>query len=68
MTQRNDDNENNSVGSDSPEVLLETSIKSVQSRTSSPNEDPVTLSVEGLAPHVRVVRASRPSLTYERME
>ena len=37
-------------------------------QATSPNESPVQLDFPGLAPHVRVVRPSRPSLTYERVE
>jgi hypothetical protein len=34
----------------------------------SANERPVVLEMDELAPHVKVVRPTRPSLTYDRME
>ncbi len=39
-----------------------------KSKGISPNELTVPLDAEGLAPHIRVVKASRSSLTYDRME
>lgn len=45
-----------------------TSEQSSEADTVSPNEAAVPLAFEELAPHVRVIRPSRPSLTYDRME
>jgi len=34
----------------------------------SPNELPVVLDGRSLEPHLRIIKPSRPALTYERME
>lgn len=42
--------------------------QSSEADTVSPNEAVVPLAFEELSPHVRIVKPSRPSLTYDRIE
>jgi len=39
-----------------------------EAHASSLNENPVSLVFDDLAPHVKIIKPSRPSLTYDRME
>jgi len=44
------------------------SAREDQGRTLAPNETPVRLMPPDLHPYLKVVKAARPSITYERME
>lgn len=53
---------------DRSETSMDKPKRAFEPKAESPNEAVVHLAFEELAPHVKVIRPSRPSLTYERFE